>query len=123
MAHIAISIDAKGNLQCPDITGVLQEQITWVPDANSISSIKSITTSVGSFNPAPSSGNGWRGTIATDGPIPAGGDGLDYTIIVNARNGGTKQKSPKISIRPPEEKALSQNAETSYASDISVNAK
>lgn len=104
MANISVSIDAKGNLVCPDITGAIGESVTWVPDTNSISSIASITTTVGSFDPVPSARNSWTGTLATDGSLPDGGTGLDYTISVNATNGTQKQKSPKIAINPPEEK-------------------
>ena len=106
MSNINVSIDGKGNLQCPDINGVLGESVTWVPDPNTISSIASITTSVGTFDPAPSARNSWTGTLATDGTLPTGGKGLDYTIVVNPVNSSTgqKQKSPKIAINPPEEK-------------------
>lgn len=104
MANINVSIDAKGNLKCDDITGTLGESLTWVPDATTILSIASITTSVGSFNPAPSARNNWTGTIATDGPIKNNSEvGLDYTIVVNPKNvtSGQKTKSPKIVISSP----------------------
>ena len=110
MANINVSIDAKGNLVCPDVTGLLGESVTWVPDPGSISSIASITTTVGSFDPAPSARNSWTGTIATDGSLPDGGTGLGYTISVNASNGAQKQKSPRISVNPPEERTQKADA-------------
>jgi len=117
MATINVSIDGKGNLVCPDINGVLGESVTWAPDPNTISSIASITTTVGSFDPAPSAKNSWTGTLATDGSLPSGGQGLDYTIAVNPVNSasGQKTKAPKITIAPPEEKIV--KAETSYATE------
>lgn len=104
MANINVSIDARGNLQCPDITGNLGESVTWVADGSSISSIASITTSVGSFDPVPSAKNNWTGTLATDGTLPDGGRGVDYTITVTATNGTQKHKAPKITVAPPEPK-------------------
>jgi hypothetical protein len=100
MANIPVSIDAKGNLVCNDISGYLDESITWVPDGNSVSSIQSITTAIGSFNPAPSAKNNWTTKIATDGSMPGGTKGVDYTIVVNAKDSrwGQRQKSPKITI-------------------------
>ena len=117
MATITVSIDGKGNLVCPDISGILNESITWAPDGTTVASIQSITASVGSFNPAPSSRNSWTGTLATDGTLPGGGTGLDYTIVVNPVNSATgqKQKAPKITINPPEEKAA--KAETLYTTE------
>jgi hypothetical protein len=115
MANIAVSVDAKGNLVCGDIVGTLGESLTWVPDASTIRSIDSITTSVGTFNPAPSSRNNWTGTLATDGSLPSGGNGIDYTITVTASDGTQKTKAPKITVNPPEEKAV--KAETSYATE------
>jgi hypothetical protein len=112
MANINVSIDGKGNLQCPDINGALGESVTWVPDPTTISSIASITTSIGTFNPAPSARNNWTGTLATDGTLPSGGTGLDYTITVNPQNSasGQKTKTPKISVNPPEEKTKKEEA-------------
>ena len=104
MATISVSIDAKGNLNCDDINGSLDESITWTPDSNSVRSIDSITTSVGTFDPAPSSRNSWTGTLATDGSLPQGGSGVDYTITVTSTGGVQKHKSPKIGITPPEPK-------------------
>ena len=103
MANITLSIDAKGNLQCPDITGQLGESITWIPDGTTVASIQSITTSVGSFNPEPSARNNWTGNIATDGTMPNRQTGVDYTIIVNPVNSATgqKQKTPKIVVSAP----------------------
>src|SRR6266480_3647584 len=97
---INVSIDLKGNLKCDDITGQLNEQITWVPDGTTVLSIASITTSIGSFNPAPSASNNWTGTIATDGSLGSGNMGLDYTIVVNPKNVslGQKTKAPKITV-------------------------
>ena len=103
MATISVSIDSKGNLNCADINGTLDESVTWSPDS-SIRSIDSITTSVGSFDPAPSSRNSWTGTLSTDGTLPSGGNGIDYTITVTSTSGAQKQKSPKIGITPPEPK-------------------
>jgi hypothetical protein len=100
MATINVSIDAKGNLVCSDINGTLDESITWSPDST-IRSIDSITTSVGSFNPAPSARNSWTGTLATDGSLPSGENGVSYTITVTSTSGTQKQKSPKISVNPP----------------------
>ena len=104
MANIPVSIDAKGNLVCGDIIGSLGESITWVPDGSTVTSIQSIITSVGSFNPAPSARNNWTGTIATDGPVPGSGVGVVYTIVVNSRNvqWGQKQRTPKITVTVPE---------------------
>jgi len=120
MANINVSIDGKGNLQCPDITGVLGESVTWVPDANTISSIQSITTSVGSFNPAPTDKNNWTGTLATDGSMPSGGEGLQYTIVVNPVNSasGQKTRSPRIVINPPEGKTVTKKADTLHETKI-----
>jgi hypothetical protein len=102
MANINVSIDAKGNLKCDDLVGSLGESITWVPDGNTVTSIQSITPTVGSFNPAPSARNNWTGTIATDGPIGTG-VGVTYTIVVNGRGVGVgqKQKTPKITVSAP----------------------
>ena len=117
MASITLSIDAKGNLVCPDISGFLTEAITWTPDGTTVASIQSITANVGSFNPAPSGRNNWTGNLATDGRLPDGGTGVDYTIVVNPVNSATgqKTKAPKITVTPPEEKAA--KAETSYATE------
>jgi hypothetical protein len=104
MASINVSIDAKGNLVCSDIQGLLGESVTWEPDPTTVTSIDSITPSVGSFNPAPSARNSWTGTLATEGTLPNGGKGIDYTITVTATNGTQKQKSPKIAMNPPQEK-------------------
>jgi hypothetical protein len=103
MADITVSIDAKGNLQCPDINGAIGESVTWVPDATTVLSIQSITTNVGSFNPPPTARNNWTALLAGDGTLPNGGLGWDYTIIVNPKNSGTgqKQKSPKITMLAP----------------------
>ena len=105
MPNITVSIDGKGNLQCPDISGYINESITWVPDGITVSSIQSITTSVGSFNPAPSSRNNWTGTVATDGSLNGGGEGVVYTIVANPVNSATgqKQRTPRITIAPPDE--------------------
>lgn len=102
MANINVSIDAKGNLKCDDIVSSLGQQVTWVPDGTTVLSISSITTSVGSFNPAPSARNNWTGTIATDGPIGTG-VGINYTIVVTGKGVGVgqKQRTPKISIISP----------------------
>jgi len=98
--NINVSIDDKGNLVCPDVSGILGESFTWVPDINSVASIQSITASVGAFNPLPSAANGWTGTMASEGIFRNGGQGLEYTIVVNPRNSsiGQKQKSPKIMV-------------------------
>jgi hypothetical protein len=103
MANINVSIDAKGNLVCDDITGKIGESITWVPDGTTVSSIASITATVGSFNPAPSARNNWTGTIATDGSLKGGGMGLDYTIVANEKGVGVgqKQRAPRITIVSP----------------------
>jgi len=117
MASITLSIDGKGNLVCPDISGFLNESITWTPDGTTVSSVQSITPTVGSFNPAPSARNNWTGSVATDGRMGNGETGVEYTIVVNPVNSATgqKQKSPKIAITPPEEKT--QKAETAQAKE------
>ena len=104
MSRLVLSIDAKGNLQCPDVNGVLGESFTWVPDQTTVTSVDSITTSIGSFNPAPTAANGWTGILATDGSLPGGGNGVDYTITASAKNGTQKHKSPKIAVPPSGEK-------------------
>jgi hypothetical protein len=103
-ANLQVSIDAKGNLVCPDITGKLGESITWTPDGTSVASIQSITATIGSFNPVPSAANNWTGSFATDGVFRGGELGLEYTIVVNPTNPavGQKQKSPKITVSAPE---------------------
>lgn len=102
MATITVSIDANGNVVCQDIDARIGENVTWVPDPRSVTSIQSITADVGSFNPAPTARNNWSGTIATDGPIGQG-LGLSYTIVVNGQGKGVgqKRKAPKINIVSP----------------------
>lgn len=107
MASITLSIDGKGNLVCPDISGFLNESITWTPDGVTVLSVQSITPTVGSFNPAPSSRNNWTGNVATDGRMDNGQTGVEYTIVVNPVNSATgqKTKTPKIAVAPSEDKA------------------
>jgi hypothetical protein len=92
MPDIPVSINAKGDITCGDYTTTQVNQvITWNVSGGTITNITPGTPSP--FKTAPASTNGqWSATIVASG---------SYTITDQQG----KQKTPRIIVNPPEEKA------------------
>ena len=85
--NIQVSIDAQGNISCPDATVRAGDTVTWPVTGGTISSITPGTPSP--FRNTPQISNGqWSATVVGAG---------SYTIT----DPQGKQRTPKISIVSP----------------------
>jgi hypothetical protein len=96
MANIPVSIDARGNLNVPDLSASRGEAVTWSIDASQ-GTITAITQGT-AFSAAPVNNRGtWSANVegSTVGQ-------LSYDITVDPSDGGaSKTKAPRISVVAP----------------------
>ena len=87
MANIAVSIDAEGNITCPDETLAAGSQVTWVVTGGTVTSIAPGKPSPFNTPPAISRGQ-WNATVIASG---------SYTITDSVG----KTRTPRITILTP----------------------